>query len=406
MDKRINTIVTTIQNRILNSDANKIDFEDILIGKLGLAQSCYQLYKNQDDKRYLDKIEEILENIFEGMNTGTSSLTKKPSLADGMPGLGLVMNQLIVGEILDDSYAEQVQMISDTMHAKCLDAISKGNFDYFYGAIGLLFYLQEVNAQAYVENIVDVIFDYGEKNDFLFYNQVDDPYSEGINFGFAHGSLAIIAIFLEIHKKGILPVKTKELILKTTDALLQFKRDVMDPNGITIMHDGYDYPSIFPYNVISEKGNVIDPTSKNTIVHYTDRIGWCNSDLSRMYLLYKVGTTFNENKYIQIANDMIEEVNLRVDIEDTAISDCYMCHGTSGVAHIYKKIFDLTGEPIFYKTYEYWLEQTVDFMEKELEKQPSDKDLELLTGWLGPLFVLSDYNGQENAGWDRVFLLN
>ena len=66
MDKRINTIVTTIQNRILNSDANKIDFEDILIGKLGLAQSCYQLYKNQDDKRYLDKIEEILENIFEG----------------------------------------------------------------------------------------------------------------------------------------------------------------------------------------------------------------------------------------------------------------------------------------------------------------------------------------------------
>ena len=53
-------------------------------------------------------------------------MTKKPSLADGMPGLGLVMNQLIVGEILDDSYAEQVQMISDTMQAKCLDAISKG----------------------------------------------------------------------------------------------------------------------------------------------------------------------------------------------------------------------------------------------------------------------------------------
>lgn len=406
MDKRIDTIVTTIQNRILDSDIKTIDFEDILIGKLGLAQTCYQLYKSQDDKRYLHKIEVILENIFEGMNTGTSSLTGKPSLADGMPGLGLVMNQLIEGEILDDSFAAQVQMISDTMYAKCLDTISKGNFDYFYGAIGLLFYLQEVNAQAYVEDIVQVIFDYGKKNGFLFYNQVDDLYSQGINFGFAHGSLAIIGVFLEIYNKGIQQEKTKELILKTTDALLQFKRDVMDPSGITIMHDGYDYPSIFPYNVISENGNVIDPRSKSTIVHYTDRLGWCNSDLSRMYLLYKVGTTFNENKYIQVANSMVDEVHSRIDIKDTAIADCYMCHGTSGVAHIYKKIFDLTGEPIFHKTYTYWLEETVKAMEKELEKQPSDKDLELLTGWLGPLFVLSDYNGQESAGWDRVFLLN
>ena len=406
MDKRINTIVTSIQNRILDSNASKIDFEDILIGKLGLAQTCYQLYINQKDTKYLNKIEEILENIFEGINNGKSSLVERPSLADGIPGLGLVINQLIQGEILDDSYTEQVQMISDTMYVKCLDAISKGNFDYFYGAIGLLFYLQEVNAQTYVEDIVDVIFAYGEKNDFLFYNQVDDTYSAGINFGFAHGSLAIIAIFLEIYNKGIQQTKTKELILKTTDALLRFKRDVMDPSGITIMHEGYDYPSIFPYNVISEKGAVIDPTSKSTIVHYTDRLGWCNSDLSRMYLLYKVGTTFNENKYIQVANGMIEEVNLRVDIKDTAISDCYMCHGTSGVAHIYKKIFDLTGEPIFYKTYTYWLEQTVNAMEKELEKQPSDKDLELLTGWLGPFFVLSDYNGQKNEGWDRIFLLN
>ncbi|WP_299677158.1 lanthionine synthetase LanC family protein [uncultured Dokdonia sp.] len=406
MDKRINTIVTTIQNRILNSNAKTIDFEDILIGKLGLAQTCYQLYKNQNDERYLSKIEEILENIFDDMNTGKSSLTEKPSLADGIPGLGLVINQLIQGGILDDSYSEQVQMISDTVYTKCLDAVSKGNFDYFYGAIGLLFYLQEVNAQTYVENLIDVIFDYAEKNDFLFYNQVDDLYSQGINFGFAHGSLAIIAVFLEIYNKGIQQVKAKELILKTTDALLQFKRDIMDPSGITIMHDGYDYPSIFPYNVISEKGTVIDPTSKSTIVHYTDRLGWCNSDLSRMYLLYKVGTTFNENKYIQIANEMIDEVSMRVAIEDTAISDCYMCHGTSGVAHIYKKIYDLTGEPIFHKTYTYWLEQTVNVMEEELEKQPSDKDLELLTGWLGPLFVLSDYNGQESAGWDRVFLLN
>ncbi len=406
MNKKINTILTTIHDRILSCNIKNIDFEDILIGKLGLAQSCYQLYKVKNNNGYLTKVKDILENIFENIAKGTSLLINEPSLANGIPGLGLVLHQLIKENILDNSYSDQVTMITDNIYSKCLEVISKENFDYFYGATGLLFYLQEVDARNYVEHIVDIMHKHGKENNFLFYNRVDDVYSQGINFGFAHGSLAIVSVFLEIYKKGIQQEKTKELILKTTDSLLWFKKGAIDLKKVTIMHVGYDYPSIFPYNVIAKESNTINPVLHDNIFHFTDRLGWCNSDLSRMYVLYKLGINFNQEHYINAANEMVSDVVNRTALEDTAISDCYMCHGTSGVAHIFKKIHDLTGESIFYKTYEYWIKSTVDFMEKELLKEPSDKDLEILTGWLGPLFVLSAYNGKVYPDWDRIFLLN
>lgn len=406
MNKRIDTILEAIHKRILSCDVKQMDFEDILIGKLGLAQTSYRLYKVQNDDRYLNKVEEILEDIFENTSQGTSTLIENPALADGVPGLGLVIHQLGKEGILNDSFDEQLDIITDTIYTKCLDAFSKENFDYFYGATGLLFFLQEVDANEKVEHLVDIFSRYGKDNDFLFYNQVDDVYSQGINFGFAHGTLAIIAVFLEIYRKGIQQEKTKELILKTTDALLAFKRGTIDHKTVTIMHEGYNYASFFPYNVIGKETNTFDPVLSKNIFHFTDRLGWCNSDLSRMFVLYKIGSEFNQQHYINQANNMISEVVARKEEKDTAISDCYMCHGTSGVAHLYKKIYDLTGESIFHKTYEYWIEATVDFMEKELLKEPSDKDLEMLTGWLGPLFVLSDYNGQSYKEWDRIFLLN
>lgn len=406
MNNRINTILETIHIRILSCDVKQMEFEDILIGKLGLAYTSYLLYKTHNNEQYLNKVQEVLEDIFETTSNGTSTFMENPSLANGIPGLGLVMYQLMKEGVLDNSFNEQLDIINETIYTKCINTFSKGNFDYFYGATGLLFYLNEVNTKEKVEHLVNIFYQYGIDNNFLFYNQVNDVYSQGINFGFAHGTLAIIAVFLEIYKKGIQVEKTKELILKTTDELLKFKKDKINREAVNIMHETFDYPSYFPYNVIGKNTNSIDPVLTNNIFHFTERLGWCNSDLSRMYVLYKIGIEFNEQHYVNEANDMIGELVARKEEKDTAISDCYMCHGTSGVAHLYKKIYELTKEPIFHKVYEYWIGETIHFMDKELLKEPSDKDLEMLTGWLGPLFVLSDYKGQSYKEWDRIFLLN
>ena len=40
--------------------------------------------------------------------------------------------------------------------------------------------------------------------------------------------------------------------------------------------------------------------------------------------------------------------------------DAGICHGTAGVAHIFQRIFQDTGLPVFKDTANYWYEQTLE----------------------------------------------
>ena len=407
MTKKIEIIISEIERRIVASQINKIKDQDLFIGKLSIAYTCFHLYNTNKKIEYLDKMTDILNDVFNDIEKNTSLLLDNMSLVSGIPGLGLFLHQMNKKIDLDNLNIEQIKVITTTVYNKCINEISKENFDYFYGSAGLLFYLLEVDEYQKVEEIINIIYDYATKNSFLFFNKVDDPYSNGINFGYAHGSFALLAIFLKINNIGIQKKKTKEIIIKTTGNLLLFSRKYINHNDVTIMHDGFDYPSYFPYNVtVAKIKNKISPKSNHTLYHFTNRLGWCNSDLSRMYLLYKIGKTFNLLSYITVADELAKEILLRRHYKDTAVSDCYMCHGSSGIANIYKRTFELTGNILFHEAYEYWIKRTVVYVEKELMHPPMDDDLGLLTGLLGPLFVLNEYNNKECKGWDNLFLLS
>lgn len=405
LTESINKVFTKANAKIFDCDVTAINLENILNGKLGLAYYALALYKNTGDKVYLSLIEKVVNDIFNKCNSGTS-FTKKISLAEGLSGLGIVLNDLVEASILPDEFTEQVNLINDLALEKCREMLQVKGFDYFYGATGLLFYLVEVKAYNYCNEIIDYYYNHAKNHGFIFYNETDDVYTEGINFGFAHGSVSILSVFMRIYELGIETTKSKEIILKLTENLLLYSRDKLDFSKVNHMYVGYEYPSVFPYNVITSSQNKdILPWDTSNLFHYTDRLGWCNSDLSFLLMLYKIGYTFNQPHLIQVANTIGNSTVKRKDYSDTAISDCYICHGSSGVALIYKKLYSLTGQIQYKEAYQYWIKVTVDYMEKEFEKTYSVQDMELLTGWLGPLLTLYSYNNEERYNWDKIFLI-
>ena len=44
-------------------------------------------------------------------------------------------------------------------------------------------------------------------------------------------------------------------------------------------------------------------------------------------------------------------------------------------------------------------------MQLEIKKPFSVQDLELLTGWLGPLLTLYSFKGEVKNSWEKVFLM-
>jgi lantibiotic biosynthesis protein len=391
---------------ILNCDVRRIELDNILNGKLSLANYFRICYNQEKNEKYLTQIEKILEDVFRKIDEEKSFLASNLTLADGLSGLGITLFYLLKEGIIDEEFQEQVNIINELVAEKCLQMIDKNQFDYFHGAIGLLYYLNEVNQTEDCLKIVDILYEYGKKNDYLFYNNTNDPYTEGINFGVAHGSLAIVAVLFQMHQKGIALEKTKELILGTMNSLIQFKKGTVDDSLVNIMHDGFDYPSFFPYNIINGTDNFeINPNSNSNLFHYTDRLGWCNSDLSHVLILYKLGTFFKNDTYIQIADDIGFQIVNRKEFKDTSIANSYMCHGSAGVAMIYKKIIEFSDNKLYKEAYEYWINMTCDYFEKEVNGNYSIQDFELLTGWLGAIYVIDSDNGGDFKNWDSVFLV-
>ena len=208
--KIIDSIIHIANEKILNSDIELIELDNILNGKLGLAYYCYFTYHLKGNKKYLKIIEKILDNVFRTLTESDKVFSTNLTLADGFSGLGIVLNNLVKDKILDEEYIDQIIIINDLAYTNCKKMIKNGGFDYFYGATGLLFYLSEVDSLFHCEDIINDYHNYAINNNYLFYNNTVDVYTQGVNFGYAHGTLSILEVFLKLHDKGICKEKTKE----------------------------------------------------------------------------------------------------------------------------------------------------------------------------------------------------
>ena len=102
--------------------------------------------------------------------------------------------------------------------------------------------------------------------------------------------------------------------------------------------------------------------------------------------------------------------------KNSSIVDPSFCHGSAGVAHIFRQFYRRTGLPEFQKAAEYWMAGLIDN-----DKNRGGAGLwrfwpegegawveghSLLNGLAGIGLVLVSAASKELSGWDRCFLLS
>lgn len=405
-DKRVNRVLSFINEKVLHSNISNFEDESIFSGKLSLALYSFLVYKIENEGNYLLKTQEVLESIFADISENKSDIIKNITLADGLVGLGILLNVLLKEGALDEEYSKQLDVISDSAYENCLTMLKEKRFDFFYGAVGLLHYLNEVNRVDYCNEIVDKLYEYAVDNNFLFYNNFDDPYVEGINFGIAHGSFAIISICLNFYNKGIRQDKVKEIAIKTTKSLCLFRKDITVDIDM-IRGKLSDFSSLFPYNITTNNKITFSRQNKNNKYYYTDRLGWCNGDLSRSLVMYKTAILFNDDEILNIATLLSQSTLNRTEEDKTAVRNFHMCHGSSGILIMYYSLFKLTNSSIYEKSIDFWKEKTLNFLEQRMIKGVfRDRDLEILTGWLGGAVSLYAVSDKKIEIINNLYLIN
>jgi len=295
------------------------------------------------DERYREAMQQAEAFMFNKIST---SDRLSPAFCDGLAGWGWLMIYLKEHGILqefDDSILEEI----DAAVAGNLDAmLDNGNYDLFYGTLGIGLYFLKRKKTLLVEKILRHLSDNAVKDrDEMKWIQFRPVTSAEPRYdlGLPHGITGILYFINKCYKENVLPALCETLLQQ---GIAFFLHNIQDEEKTG---------SFFPYWIATAKYD----NGKNNPSR--SRIAWCYGDLNILYTLLQVSRTVKDEGLEAAVVTMLLRTCERKAPAATDIEEAGFCHGTSGVAYIYLKLYRQTGIPAFKETADYWYLQTCDF---------------------------------------------
>ncbi|GAB3336901.1 hypothetical protein GCM10027299_47380 [Larkinella ripae] len=367
----------------------------LLAGQMGFAllEAYAQRYFGEtDDSRIWERISTSLAAVQNG--------ALLPSFAGGMAGVAWGFLHLCNRNLLQTDGLDAQDIVADLdepLFELAMEQLRKGNFDYLHGGLSAALYFLERPASPvlthYLEQMVQALSDTAVRFsngditwsfDDLGRRASDEPAI--YNPGLSHGTASIVAILCLLYERGYARRRAAELIRGT----LQW----------TWNHRNRSGQSVFP-TVVHE--NRQDQNS---------RLGWCYGDLGIAHTFWRAGRLLNHSGWQALAEETMLRAAQRRNRAEAHIYDAGLCHGSAGVAYLFRRFAQHNPHPLLTETADYWMQQTLlqatpDGHETAflLGQGASEVNLGLLDGEGSVALVLLAELGVP-AGWDRFLLLS
>jgi len=387
---RVLKLLTHYNKKIISFPYEKLP-DSLIKGKLGLVLYLCMMYEQNQDEIYIEKITEILSVIFKSLETTDgNSLLSDSSFGDGLSGLGWIILMLIEKGLLDEEYRDQIVVFNEIAFEYADKYLDKNNFDFLYGSIGVLMFLEKSKNKVLFDKLVDKLYTISLTNKDLFSTASENPYIGDMNFGFPHGYLSTITILGNAQVSFGDNKKYQKIIDKCINRIMNHVEEDYKVENINIYK---------PHKIYYE--------NKKLISLQNDRLAWCNSDLSLIYLLSKIDHQTKKFKYKAFVNKVGDSVVKRKSMNVTMIKDDHFCHGSSGVAQLFSELYGITGDKKYKESQEYWVDRTIQYLENDLSKKELTRgDMSLYYGYLGALLMLCSDQGFFSGDWKEVFLIS
>lgn len=317
----------------------------------------------------------------------------KFSYDQGIAGYGWLLVHLKENDILEIDLDNYLTEVDNYLYQRLIFLISNKEYDPLYGAIGIGFYfIKRKNINA-VEKIIDGLFRNRENinGHHVICRKNQHTHRNDIDFGMAHGIPGILVFMYKCYLKHFSSEKCSEMI----GDHIKFMISCLNDTGS---------PSYFRYTIEIDQIKHFDKKQN------WSRLGWCYGDLSALYVLFQLSENFTLN--INVIN-MLEQVAKR---RTEAGGDIYMagfCHGTSGIAHLFFRLYLCTGNHSFKDACSYWLKKTLFLINVQkgvigfdLQNNPNDHLPGLLSGISGIGSVLISFLNSELINWDESLFLS
>ncbi|HEY6249060.1 MAG TPA: lanthionine synthetase C family protein [Candidatus Angelobacter sp.] len=213
------------------------------------------------------------------------------------------------------------------------------------------------------------------------------------NLGLAHGMPGIIALLGRIYCAGIAHKKARRLLEDTVDWLL--RQQLSEAAS-----------SSFPAFLV--------PGSKPQ----TCRLAWCYGDAGVAAALLVAARCTGMEPLETAALNIARRAAAR-DLQSCGVIDACFCHGSSGLAHIFNRIYHATREEVFARAAHFWIQRTLQFRTPNtsaagysvMAANPAgtmefQQKFGLIEGIAGIGLSLLAATSNIEPQWDRMFMVN
>lgn len=306
-------------------------------GTAGIALFFAYLYAARGDAGAADR-------ALEALDISTVALEQRrllPTLYSGFVGIGWVITHLSRGIFEGDG--ELAVAIDEALGVLLADVTESLQFELLSGLAGYGTYLVErlpsPSAVKPLSRVIDLLESSRDETGTWFSNPdwLPDWQRELMprgyhNLGVAHGIPGVIGFLAAAQRAGAADPRIPRLADDAVRWLLAQK--------------GSWPSSVFPAHI--PPGGDPRPT----------RTAWCYGDIGVAAVLLTAARSFDRGEWEEEAL-AIARIAARRSVEDSKVTDTGLCHGASGIAHLFNRLYQASGDDELRAAAESWYGQTL-----------------------------------------------
>ena len=328
------------------------------------------------------------------------------TFCNGFSGILYLFEFLREHDFIDMDVDDIQPLLDDYIVTQMRQDIGRRNYDFLHGALGVgLYFLKKETKSEYIRELIDFLYHTAEKDidrqTFKWKSVVEFETNRiGYNLSLSHGISSIIIFLSRVVNSGMADERTMEMLLCAVNYILSQQIDFSQ------------FVTCFPAYSVETKATPVSKCQFKSVSKC--RLAWCYGDLGIGVALWHAGKAVDKAEWKEKGLEVLLQSTQRRSYNDSRIVDAGICHGSAGVAMIFRRIYFETHREEFKEAYRYWVNQTLNFSRfedglagyKSLVKDGWKCDYSLLTGISGIGLVFLSYLQDDQQEWDELFLLS
>lgn len=389
---KINEIAEVIKRHNLINDK----FVGIHAGSAGLPLFLYYYDRYLGNNQNKSLAFNMLISLVEKINTNIVPY----NLSSGIGGLAWTIEHLAQNDFFEKENTEFLDDLDHYLYSKMIFDIKNGSYDFLHGALGVgLYFLNRRSKPKAIDYLVELVNHLEsisirtDNNTMVKWSYMKDG-RKCINISLSHGISSIIIFLSKLYKCGIDQIRINELITSAINYILQQQIDVKK------------FMTYFPsYSIETQED--ITPS----------RLGWCYGDLGVAYAIFYSASAINRNDLKDKALEILLYTSRRKGLKENSVQDGGLCHGSSGIALMFNRVFQETNIIEFKEASKYWYNITIDMASFNDGMAGYKANYsQRLGGWVGEIDFLNGVSGiglslisavsNIEPKWDECLLLS